>query len=296
MGERNREMRTLLISPILLAVGLLFFSKPIVAEEESLYSQLNKAVIRLEHSEQILLEGADNVYGLGTAFFVHSAGQLFVVTAGHIPKDAMKNHYDMHARVQVKNEKTGNNEVISLKLPTSRWLHHPQEDVDVAAMRLGKIVERKPTAFRYEPQTSHESSENQLPYVDTEPPTSILVFGFPLDLGFKLSEQRPLGRLGIVAMQTGKKFLKIDDKFTDERAYLIDARIFPGNSGSPIINHSRPLLDPGIELLGIVIATNSALDFAVAEPTSRIRETLDAAKNQDIRGFDCWYHLDPISQ
>jgi len=55
------------------------------------------------------------------------------------------------------------------------------------------IKNREIKAFLYEP----ESESNLLPLEDPVPPQAVLVFGFPLDIGFNLLEQRPFGRLGI---------------------------------------------------------------------------------------------------
>ena len=85
-------------------------------------------------------------------------------------------------------------------------------------------------------------------------------------------------------MKTGKEFVKRPDgKFANELSLIIDAPIFPGNSGSPVMNELR-ITDSHIKLLGLISATNTKFDFAVIEPTSRIRETIDIAKKQPNSG------------
>jgi len=139
-------------------------------------------------------------------------------------------------------------------------------------------------SYGYETKESSNYTKNQLPYEDPEPPSPILVFGFPADVGFTLEEQNPIARLGIISMKAGNKFIKVDgEKYAEERSCLIDARIFGGNSGSPVMNQIR-LEDSQPKLLGLVTATNNALDFAIMEPTSRIRETIDLAKDKDAQG------------
>jgi len=150
-------------------------------------------------------------------------------------------------------------------------------------MKLFTIKDRSVKYFGYEPTGSSTPTKNQLPQVDPEPPRPILVFGFPVDIGFELLEQRPLGRLGIISMKTEKRFIKVNgNKYAEERCMVIDARLFPGNSGSPVM--SQPGLTEGIELFGLVIATSNALDFGVIEPVSRIREVLDLAKSKPPAG------------
>jgi len=289
--EMNR-----IISLILLALCLVPYSA-IAKETEDLYSQLNRAVIRLEHIEAIHKEGSPNVIKQnkpdGTAFFVQSEGSLFVVSARHVVEQS----YDLHARVECLNAKSGGKEVIILKLPRSRWIFHATKGdrdthyVDVAAMRIRWIKERTIKYFTYESPGSKNKDKNQLPTEDPSPPRKILVFGFPFDIGFQLLEQRPFGRAGIIAMRTGKKFLKMKigaaNKFAEERCFVIDAEAFPGNSGSPVLNQTS-LTDSKLQLLGLLSAANQSMDFGVVEPVSRIREILDKAKKQKDDDIEYW--------
>jgi len=276
-------------------IWLIIFSAATLAseektEKESIYAQLNRGIMRLEHTEVIYQENADAKIPRsvpdGTAFFVLSGDELYVVSARHV----VEKPHDLHARVQCKNKKTGYDEVILFELPRNGWVYHGEyEDVDtrfvdVAAMKIPWIKDRAIKAFRYEPKDSNDYDKNQLPYEDPEPPDPILVFGFPADIGFQLLEQRPFTRSGVVSMKTGKEFIKIDaNKFAEERCCLIDAKMFAGNSGSPVMNQPR-LGDSKPRLLGLVIATNNILDFGIIEPVSRIRETLDIAKKQPASG------------
>ena len=266
-------------------------------EKEDLYTQLNRAVIRLEHSEKIEKEGSGKTIDInkpnGTAFFVRGKDDFFVVTARHV----VENDYDLHARIQCKNRLTGDNELILLKLQRDKWNFHQKDEsndtnyVDVAVMKIPWIKDRDINVFRYELPKSKNASRNQLPDKDPLPPTSILIFGFPLDIGFELSEQKPLGRLGIISMVTGKKFLKMEnDKFVEEKAILIDTKMFPGNSGSPVIRQLLPLASK-IQLLGLVIAQNMQMNYAIIEPVSRIRETINLAKKSSNEDIDFWFPL-----
>ncbi|MFH2012642.1 MAG: trypsin-like peptidase domain-containing protein [Pseudomonadota bacterium] len=265
--------------------------------KEDFYSQLNSAIIRLEHFVSVQQEGLPNAIKQnkpdGTAFFVKSGKGLFVVSARHV----VEQPYDLHARVECLNMKSGQKEVIFLKLPRNRWVFHSESGdkdthpVDVAAMQIKWIKNRAIRCFSYEPPESEAKDKNQLPSADPLPPRRILVFGFPLDIGFKLLEQRPLGRSGIIAMKTGKKFLRMNykgvDKFAEERCYVIDVKAFPGNSGSPIMNEPSQT-NPRIQLLGLLSATSQKMDFAVVEPVSRIREVLDLARDQKNEDINFW--------
>lgn len=262
--------------------------------EENLYEQLSRAIIRLEHIEQVKKEGSSVIetrnISDGTAFFVASGKDLYVVSSRHVVD---KNH-DLHARVRCKNETTKETEVILLRIPRDRWIFHNitgdnnTSFVDVAAQKIAWIKDRSVKCFRFEPKGSKNFKENQLPYEDPTPPRPVLSFGFPMDIGFKLLEQRPFGRSGIIAMVTGKEFLKLENgKFAEERDIILDIDMFPGNSGSPVIN-KIDLTDPTPKILGLIVATNLEMNYAIMEPVSRIIETLNLAKNQSKKDIDFW--------
>ena len=271
-------------------------------EKESFYSKSNRVIFRLEHSEKIILEGPGKVKEQdksdGTAFFVQSKEELYVVTARHIAEKG----YDLHAKVRSINLQTGEIQVIFLTLPRNRWVFHPSQGgpdtryVDIAVMKINWMVDHQLMTFLYELDSQKEGEGNQLPLQDPEPPQPVLLFGFPSEIGFELTEQRPLGRLGIISMVAGNKFLKMEGKFVEERACLVDIEAFPGNSGSPVINQFNLITDPKIKLLGILIGTNPRRHYAMIEPVSRIRETLEAAKGQSLEGVSFWSTRDPRSK
>ncbi len=264
-------------------------------EKESFYSKSNRVIIRVEHSERIVLEGpaSDKVKvqnkSDGTAFFVQAEEELYVVTARHVAEKG----YDLHAKVRSKDTRTGEIKIIKLNLPWKRWIFHPLQGdggtryVDVAAMKINWMVGHQVMTFLYATGKQKNDRENQLSFLDPEPPQAVLVFGFPSEIGFELTEQRPLGRSGIISMVAGKKFLKMEGKFVEERACLVDIEAFPGNSGSPVINQFNNS-DPKIRLLGLLIGTNPRRHYAIIEPVSRIRETLEIAKKQFVENLNFW--------
>lgn len=266
-------------------------------EQESFYSKSNRLIFRLEHLERTTEYSGESSGKIkeqqksdGTAFFVQSEEELYVVTARHVAEKG----YDLHAAVRSINLKTGEIEVIFLNLPRKRWVYHPRQGdadtryVDVAVMKINWMLDHQVITFLYGADKGKEAKGNQLLFQDPEPPQPVLVFGFPSEIGFELTEQRPLGRLGIISMVTGSKFLKMEGKFVEERACLVDIEAFPGNSGSPVINQFNPVVDPQIRLLGLLIGTNSRMHYALIEPVSRIREALEIAKKQSTQGLTFW--------
>ncbi len=263
-------------------------------EKESFYSKSNRLILRLEHVEQAAPEGAGRVKehpkSDGTAFFVQWADELYVVTARHVTERG----YDLRAEVRVKDLGTGAIKVAFLNLPPKRWVYHPDQGdrdtrgVDVAAMKINWLEDYQVMTFLYELEGQKEGGRNQLSLQDPEPPQPVLVFGFPSEIGFELTEQRPMGRVGIVSMVAGNKFMKMEGKYVAERACLIDIGAFPGNSGSPVINQFSLQGEAQIKLLGVLIGTNPKRRYAVMEPVSRVRETLEIARKQSLEGAVFW--------
>lgn len=262
---------------------------PLIAADsstESFHIQVGRGVFRLEHQEDISRKGQprpDTVLKPdGTAFALRHNGRMFLITARHV----VERPYDLRARVPAKRSDTGTTEVIELRIPKEAWVFHeqgPQErrdgvaivrlrGVDVAVAPLPGIKDRSIVVFSScSPCPAGESS--QLAPVDSTPPASVLVAGFPGDLGFALLEQRPMFRSGIVALVAGERFLLIDGGFADERSVIIDRKVQPGNSGSPVFSVNQ--FSGQITLVGLVSASNEAWDYTIAEPASRIRETIE---------------------
>jgi S1-C subfamily serine protease len=260
------------------------------ASKEPFYSQVSGMVVRIE---QVLPGGAIKL--LGTGFFVDDEkGETFIVSARHV----VDCHCDLRARVPSMVTATGKSEVVELRLPYARWIFHPaagdkqMADTDVAVMRLPGIKDRSIVTFMYCKQDCPKDTYNQLAD-NPSPPDQIVIFGFPLDIGFTLKEPRPMTRVGVVSLISDDPFIYIDNpdgskKLMPGGAYLIDARMFGGNSGGPVIV-SNPFQQ--IRLGGLVTATNRSLDYGVATPVSQIAETLDKAKNSDA-DYGAWFTLD----
>lgn len=260
--------------------------------KESFYSQATRAVVRLQHREDLKREGQDKfVPGIksdGTGFFVHTIDSLFIVTAAHVARQ----EYDLHAMVPLKREAGGELELWELRLPRSEWVFHPNKGsektypVDVAVMKIPSNKDWGTIAFRYCEKDCPEKEYNQLSNDGLSPPAQVVVLGFPLDIGLTLKEPRPMARHGIIALRTDEEFIKVEGKYFENRAFLIEAAMFPGNSGGPVIH--VPLLGGNLQLAGLVSASNSSLTYAVITSVSRIREVLDIAKGKAI-GKQGWF-------
>lgn len=251
--------------------------------------QLGSAVFRLEHTDTLSRSGQEKpeiaARPDGTSFVIAHSGRHFLVSARHVVKQS----FDLRARVPVKKRDSGEIEVVELRIPKESWISHPigphikkegnrtinYFGVDVAVVPLPGIIDRKYIHFLSCEDDCPEGKENQLATEDPRPPLSIIVAGYSGDIGFKLGEQRPMMRSGIVSLVSEDNFLSINSSFIDERAFLIDCSVRSGNSGSPIFNINP--FSKKITLVGLIIASNNNWEYAIAEPVSRIIETIEQA-------------------
>jgi hypothetical protein len=246
-------------------------------------AQAVRAVVRLEHvarSEQSRLVPD------GTAFVVEHDDALFLVTS----RDVAEKGYDLRARIPSIRNDTGATEIVELRIPWDGWVFHETgpgiekngaiivklRGVDVAVAPLPALDDRTIGTF-LSCDECPEDEANQLATVDPAPPTSVLVAGFPGSIGFTLREQRPIFRSGIISLIAGERSLIVEGAFADEKSVLIDGKVELGDRGSPVIRVDQ--LSGRITLVGLISAANQSADFGVAEPASRIRETLERAQS-----------------
>jgi hypothetical protein len=283
-------------------IFFLAFPFPSLAEvvykqQDMVYERFSRAIIKLKHDERVHLRDSNkirtNVIPDGTAFLLYSRNDLFVVSARHV----VDKDYDLYANVQAKDSETGVIKNFLLKLPGHSWVYHPDQGnenthyVDVAVMKIGPLPGHELFAFHYSPQwgdivdfTSHKQGT----------PLPVLICGFSGDKGFRLSEARPLSRLGIIpAFKDNSKSFKISDgKFVESKAFLIDAEISGGNSGSPVFQPAPPLFFRNdMRIIGLVIGADESMGLAIVEPASRIGETLDLAGKRSGKDHAFWFGL-----
>ncbi len=257
-------------------------------------------MIRLEFFARDATEKAERpcweAQTAGTGFFVWDGRDTYLVSARHVvDRDAV-----LRARVPTQRD-DGTIEVVELTVRSEGWVFHPRSEerseggkrvapVDVAVARVPRLRDRRVKTIGYCPEPCDRNVLHQFAKDDPEPPVIVLMFGFPLDLGFELAEQRPMARMGIVSMVAGETFVQEQGVFLDARTRLLDMPVYPGNSGSPVFSHPQPA--GRFELLGVVTAANDAYRYAVSEPVSRIAETLEAARSADRASAAAWFRLD----
>ncbi|MCD6295830.1 MAG: hypothetical protein J7M30_01605 [Deltaproteobacteria bacterium] len=261
------------------------------------YERFSRAIIKLKHDERVHLMGSDeikiNVIPDGTAFLLSDKNDLFVVSARHV----VEKDYDLYANVKAEHIETGVIKTFVLKLPRHGWVYHPDQGnenthyVDVAVMKIDLLPGHELFTFQHRSQWENTVD---FTYHKQRTPLPVLICGFSGDKGFRLSEARPLSRLGIVpAFKDNSKSFKISNgKFVENKAFLIDAEISGGNSGSPVFQPDPPLFFRNdMRIIGLVIGTDESMGLAIVEPASRIGETIDLAGKRSTKDHTFWFSL-----
>ena len=302
-----------------LFILLVFCGQEVCAQEatkEPLYQQIAHAVIRLEEHRSICVPERDwsieqNVT-IGTGFFVRDrlpgtsnkgASRFFLVTARHV----VENRAYLFARVATG--EIGHDAAVLL-LPRKLWVFHPGPNpegtfpIDVAVMRVEHRDFMK--AFLHcteeeNPEGCGESESTGKPTLNqlNKPPSVMeraIFFGFP---GSDITKEalEPFARAGVVAYTERNAELRIGDRLAaDPDMYLVDAPVFGGNSGGPVLRELFPLLPlrAGVELRGLVTGGHvGGRDYTIITSVTRIRETLVHARSRARRNTDGWQTVIP---
>ncbi len=282
-------------------------------QEEGLYSQLIRGVIRLEEHQSICTSGRELAIErdvpVGSAFFIRDrltgkdtgeVNRLFIVTARHV----VENHADLFARIQAGPHSS---KTIVLRLPRQLWIFHPaptQEGkfpIDVAVMMIPPMHFIKHFLHCTSGENPggcgiNEETKQPLTNQVDEPPTVMdpaALLGFP-ERQAAMQAIEPFARTGIVAYIASNPDLRVGVlPFADDSVFLIDALAFPGNSGGPVMRQPLPLTG-GIKLWGLVTSSDPyQARYTVATSVKRIHETLVYARSIAQLNSDAWGKQSP---
>lgn len=213
----------------------------------------------------------------GTGFFygypagANEAGamtyEIYLVTAKHV----VKNHKgDILVRV---NPATGGFKQFSLqsepKPGHNTWFFHPDPSIDVAVCKVN--ADALITLGIAEGFMASEQSmkRKELAENDVGPGDGIFVLGFPMNLAGE-KRNHVIARDGIIARVSEM----LDGGST---TYMIDARVYPGNSGGPVVLKPEAMAIQGTKahpqaaLIGLVTSYRAYFEHAVSPQTGRTR-------------------------
>lgn len=273
-------------------------------EESSFIVRILNSEIR-EQNSYLKIENIGKHWGTG--FFVNFENELYIITARHV----VERKDDLIGVARVRNNKTGETEKYKLFLPKNEWIYHPNNGniqtcpVDVAVMKVDRLKGYEVIALNSDSDFLNKNYIKELPYKDFSEEIYICrsynwLSDYKIKEWMSLDPTRPMP-IFITNELKGKifqqKYLKNKikcqtfNKFFEDEILYLKGNMYPGNSGSPVIDVT-PFENPKKKLLGIHIASelikienNISLPQVVAiEPSYRIIETLEYAKEKHIKG------------
>ena len=158
--------------------------------------------------------------------------------------------------------------VYAIPFEEGLWTVHPEADVAVIIMDAEQL-HADGIEFNFFTDDLHAVSLEQARELQISEGDGVFVLGFPLGLA---GEERNYGivKQGILA--------RVQDWLRgDSKEFLIDASIFPGNSGGPVLTKPEAIAIQGTEpniqcsLIGMVSAYLPYQEIAVSELTGRSR-------------------------
>jgi hypothetical protein len=172
--------------------------------------------------------------GTGTGFF-YSLDQdgdkhiPVIVTNKHVIAGAVNGRFLLTLQNDQGGPNIGHTKSFELDNFESRWLPHPNNEVDLCVMPLAPLIlEAEATSTRFYFATLEKSlipTEEDLK--DMLGLESILMVGYPNGLWDRVNNL-PIFRKGVLASDYKRDW-------NGKKEFLIDAACFPGSSGSPVL-------------------------------------------------------------
>jgi len=193
---------------------------------ESIFENILFTTVRIEAT----LPNSSISMGTGFIFnYVKNNKQyLFVVTNKHVIKDSIEGRLTFN---QSDGEKPILGKVFTIEYPNfeKQWIGHPQQDIDVAIMPFAPVLNElsnRSVQIFFKSLTPDLIPSDKLLREEIDAVEDIVFVGYPSDI-YDRRNLLPVVRKGITATP-----ISVD--FEGKPAFLIDASIFPGSSGSPV--------------------------------------------------------------
>lgn len=189
---------------------------------------------------------------------------VFLVTNRHV----LQNIQNILIRFNPQDDKPAKDYQIILN--SSNKIEHPNPNIDVAIVPINtNILKEEGMKFAFFTSDSNTFTKQNLIDIGTTEGDDIFVLGFPMGL-IGTERQHVILRGGCIA--------RIRDLFENRNTdYIVDALVFPGNSGGPVILKPEILNIEGTKvnnraaLIGIIKSYIPYQDTAVSIQTKRPR-------------------------
>ncbi len=197
---------------------------------------------------------------------------IYLVTNRHVFQKAFERNTGLLARFNRPMGAGANLYPLPLRRPdrSVSWTVHPNSDVDVAVLRINpNKLKQDGIEFAWFPSDKHTFTLDQARTSGISEGDGVFILGFPLG---QAGDERnyAIVRQGIIAR--AQDWLK-----GDSRTFLIDASIFPGNSGGPVLLKPEITFIQGTKsnnrcgLIGMVSNYLPYQEIAVSTQTGRPR-------------------------
>lgn len=241
----------------------------------------------LHSTVQIICETTpgNNSYGTGFFFAFFQQGNQNVpaiVTNKHVIAGATSGRLRLTLQRTDGSADLNNSIDVSVTDFPKYWIAHPDPAVDLAVMPCASLLQdlnnqgKKPFLISLDPSLIPSDAEN----AELTPLEDILVVGYPNGISDP-AHNIPVLRRGITATPP-----YID--FSNKKEFLIDAAIFPGSSGSPVLLFNQgtwsargggTVVGNRIKLLGIVygVMLNSVTgEISIAPAPTQARAVVNS--------------------
>jgi hypothetical protein len=196
----------------------------------TLSEQLLFSTVRIETNTK------NGIHGTGTGFFFRikideNRHLPLIITNKHVTADAKAGQFFLHERDTTKESPTpsGQSFVVGFDNFESRWIGHPNSNVDLCAMPFGPIGAQSESQGK---NPFSISLGEDVIWSDDDLSTlsaveDVVMIGYPIGL-WDEKNNLPIFRRGITATHPA-----ID--FQGRSEGVIDIAVFPGSSGSPVL-------------------------------------------------------------
>lgn len=191
--------------------------------------------------------------------------RIFLVTNRHV----FKRKKQVVLRFNATNHESKRFPLILRDKEGQKWFSHPNRKVDVAVIPINiDLLKKQNIQFFWfpEPNVAFKSTINKLGITQGD---EIFIIGFPMGIT-GIRRNYAITRSGIIA--------RLDDEIINSTfQFLIDAFIFPGSSGSPVV------LKPSVFGIRGTKPVNKAYLLGVAKGYIPYREVAISPQTKELR-------------
>jgi hypothetical protein len=218
----------------------------------------------------------------GTGFFFKHNDRSYLITNRHMVIDERSEYFPDFLGIEVHTDKNRLSETRFIEIPLYErkqelWTEHadnqklskPEDKIDVVAIRIDKHLRSDDWIEFFTPYDLPESNMFPIGLGD-----SCIIMGYPLGIHDR-SNYLPVARIGAIASTWGICFDR-------KKYFLVDSKLHPGVSGSPVIIPQREVgggyYGTGfcpLRLIGVISGTPwSGLDLNIAWYSDLILEII----------------------